>query len=168
MKNIDLLIEKYLGDTKVLIKKPKDCTDVEKNRFIELVISGGQNVESHVRNSFDKLIWVGLLYSGDEIVSVSSLKRGNSKPFERAGVEGESKNYLYEVGFSYTDKDSRGLGYNKLLKVALFKKIGNKGVYCTIRTTNKASILVNSKLGFKPLGKTYQGIVDPIQLMVKG
>lgn len=165
---VDLRLNRYITEStvKIFIKKPNDCSKEEKQSFIDLVVSGDQNTPSHVRNSFKRLIWVGLLYEDDEIKAVSSLKQGNFEPFDKAGVEEEADNYPYEVGFSFTDPSSRGKGYNKLLKKKLFDKVGNKGIYATIRVTNKESMIVNTKLGFEPLGQPYKGIVTNVQLMV--
>ena len=159
---------KYITEStvKILIKKPSDCTPKEKETFISLVVSGDQNAPARVKNSFNHLIWVGLLYEGDEIKAVSSLKEGNFEPFEMAGVENEIDNYPYEVGFSFTDPSSRGKGYNGQLKKKLFDKVNNKGIYATVRVNNKESLAVNKKLGFKPLGQPYEGLVTDVQLMV--
>lgn len=94
------------------------------------------------------------------------MKKGDFAPFDKAGVEDEADNYPYEVGFSFTDPSSRGKGYNKILKKKLFDKVSNKGIYATIRVTNKESMAVNTKLGFEPLGQPYKGIVTDVQLMV--
>lgn len=166
--SIDLILEKYLNEVKVVIKKPSECTKSEKDDFISLVLSGGQNNPNYVKNSFSELVWVGLLYVGNEVKSVSAIKHGrNIDIFKKAGVKSEANKYPYEVGFSYTDEDSRGMGYNKRLKVELFNKIGSKGIYCTIRTNNTESMIVNKKLGFEPLGIPYMGIVTTVQLMVR-
>lgn len=159
---------KYITEStvKILIKRPSDCTPKEKETFISLVLSGKQNTPSHVKNSFDDLIWVALLYDGNEIKAVSSLKEGSFEPFEMAGVEDEADNYPYEVGFSFTDPSSRGKGFNKMLKKRLFDKVTDGGIYATIRVNNKESMAVNKKLGFKPLGQPYRGIVTDVQLMV--
>ena len=155
------------ANVKIFIKKPSDCTSEEKRSFVDLVVSGDQNVPSHVRNSFNKLVWVGLLYEGDEIKAVSSLKKGNNvNIFDKAGVEEMASDYPYEVGFSFTSPSSRGKGYNTKLKKELFAKVGSKGIFATIRVTNKESMAVNKKLGFKPLGEPYAGIVTDVQLMV--
>jgi RimJ/RimL family protein N-acetyltransferase len=161
---------KYISEStiKILVKKPSDCSPEEKETFISLVLSGNQNTPSHVKNSFKHLIWIALLYEGDVIRAVSSLKEGNFEPFEKAGVEDEADNYPYEVGFSFTDPNSRGKGYNKQLKKKLFDKVNNKGIYATIRVTNKESMAVNKKLGFKPLGQPYEGLVTDVQLWVLG
>lgn len=148
------------------IKKPKECTPEEKKSFIDLVTSGNQNTPAHVRSSFNKLVWVGLLYEDGIIRAVSSLKKGNPDIFERAQSEDDPDDYPYEVGFSFTDPDSRGKGFNKTLKKELFDKVGNKGIYATIRVTNKESIVVNTKLGFRKSGIPYKGIVTDVQLWV--
>lgn len=166
MRYFDYIFESQ--SVKVFIKRPEQCTEKEKKTFIDLVISGKQNTESHVRNSFDELIWVGLLYDGDEIKAVSSLKDGDESVFNRAGVEDVADEYPYEVGFSFTDPNSRGKGYNTILKKKLFAKVGNRGIYSTIRINNTASIAVNKKLGFVPMGKPYRGIVTDVQLFVMG
>lgn len=156
------------NNIKILIVKPSQCTKEEKETFINLVTSGGQNVVSHVKSSFKKLIWVGLLYEDGDIKAVSSLKPQNKEIFINANVEDEMNKYPYEIGFSFTDPDSRGKGFNKKLKEKLFGKVGNKGIYATIRIDNKASISVNTKLGFKKLGKPWKGIVTDVQLWVLG
>jgi RimJ/RimL family protein N-acetyltransferase len=154
------------SNIKVFIKKPSDCSKEEKRNFIELVVSGNQNTPSHVRNSFNKLVWVGLLYEDDEIKAVSSLKKGDPDIFDRAESEEDPKDYPYEVGFSFTDHNSRGKGFNKILKKELFDKVGNRGIYATIRVTNKESMAVNTKIGFRPVGKPWKGIATDVQLWV--
>ncbi len=149
----------------IQIKKPSECTKEEKKTFISLVISGNQNAQEHVRKTFPKLVWVGLLYEGTEIKAVSSIKKGLSGVFERAGVSEIAKDYPYEVGFSFTSTDSRGKGYNVKLEKKLFSKISG-GIFCTIRVNNEASLAVHKKLGFKPVGKPYKGIVTDVLLLV--
>lgn len=163
LKYYDYIFEQQT--VRVYIKKPEQCTSKEKETFINLVISGNQNTVEHVKYSFDDLVWVGLLYDNGEIKAVSSLKEGDSSPFYRAGMEDIADEYPYEVGFSYTDPSSRGKGYNTTLKKKLFAKVGNRGIYATIRVNNKESMSVNKKLGFVPMGKPYKGIVTDVQLM---
>jgi RimJ/RimL family protein N-acetyltransferase len=164
MKFIQYLIEQ--SNVKIFIKKPSECSKEEKNAFIDLVVSGEQNTPDKVRSSFNKLVWVGLLYEGDEIMAVSSLKKQNKNIFNLADVPEETKNYPYEVGFSFTSPLSRGKGYNRMLKKELFSKVGNKGIYATIRVNNKESMAVNAKLGFRKLGTPWTGIVTDVQLWV--
>lgn len=152
---------------RVFIKKPTQCTPQEKETFLELVLSGDQNDPSYVKNTFPHLHWVGILYEDMEIRAVSSLKLGrNFEVFEMAGVGDMAKDYPFEVGFSYTSPTSRGRGFNKMLKKELFSKVGNKGIFCTVRVTNKASLAINKSLGFRPVGEPYEGLVVPVQLMV--
>lgn len=164
MRYIDYIINESM--IKTFIKRPYECTSSQKKTFIDLVLSGNQNTVAHVKDSFDDLVWVGLLFENSEIKAVSSLKKGDSKPFSRAGVEEIAYEYPYEVGFSYTSPSSRGSGFNTTLKKRLFEKVGNRGIYCTVRVDNKASIAVNKKLGFVPVGDTYRGIVTDVQLFI--
>ena len=152
--------------TNVIIKKPNQCTKEEKITFVDLVISGNQNREEHVLKTFRSLVYVGFLYENDEIMAVSSIKKGRTISFEKAGVPDEAENYPYEVGFSFTSPKSRGKGYNTILKKKMFSKIKGYGVYATIRIDNKASLSVNKKFGFTELGEPYQGIVTDVKLLV--
>ena len=166
MRLLDYIIEKD-ENVRVVIKKPSECTPDEKKKFLELVLTGGQNVASYVKASFRKLVWIGLLYEGEEIKAVSSIKTGRSELiFDAAGAEEDADDYPYEVGFSYTSESSRGMGYNQKLKKELFKKVGNKGIYATIRVNNKESAAVNIKLGFRKAGEPYEGVEVPVQLWV--
>ena len=161
-------LNQFINETTVniVIKKPNQFTKEEKKVFIDLVLSGNQNTPSHVKNTFPKLVWVALLYEGNEIKAVSSLKKGKTDAFENAGVPELADKYPYEIGFSYTSEDSRGKGYNSLIKKKLFNKVSGSGIFGTIRITNKASIIANTKLGFKVVGGSWQGIVTKLKLYV--
>jgi len=164
-----LRLQQYIteqSNVKIVIQKPSECSLEDRQKFIDLVVSGDQNTPAHVKNSFKELIWVGFLFEGSAIKAVTSLKEGDFDIFRKAGVEDYADDYPYEVGFSFTDPSSRGKGYNTLLKKKLFVKVNNQGIYATIRVTNKASLIVNKKLGFVPLGTPYKGIVTDVQLMV--
>jgi RimJ/RimL family protein N-acetyltransferase len=166
MRLINYIIESD-NNLEVFIKKPSECTPEERKRFLDLVNSGGQNVASYVKASFKKLVWVGFLYVGEEIKAVTSIKTGrNEMIFDAADAEEDFNDYPYEIGFSYTSEDSRGLGYNTILKKAIFKKVGNKGIYATIRVNNTASAIVNQRLGFRKAGVPYEGVDVPVQLWV--
>lgn len=165
MRLQNFVFEQNVG-VHIVIQRPYQCSKEEKDTFINLVLSGKQNTEMHVVSSFDNLIWVGILYENGVIRAVSSLKEGDEEIFERANVPELADDYPYEVGFSFTDPTSRGKGFNTKLKKALFSKVGNRGIYATIRVNNHASIAVNKKLGFKSVGIPYQGIVTDVQLMV--
>jgi RimJ/RimL family protein N-acetyltransferase len=165
MRLSNFVFEQNVG-VRIVIQRPYQCSKEDKTTFINLVLSGKQNTESHVISSFDDLVWVGILYEDNVIRAVSSLKHGDEELFDRAGVPELADHYPYEVGFSFTDPTSRGKGFNTKLKKALFAKVGNRGIYATIRVNNKASLAVNKKLGFANVGKPYRGIVTDVQLMV--
>jgi RimJ/RimL family protein N-acetyltransferase len=165
MRLSNFVFEQNMG-VRIVIQRPYQCSKEEKDTFINLVLSGKQNTEMHVVSSFDNLVWVGILYEDGIIRAVSSLKDGDEELFYRAGVPDLADDYPYEVGFSFTDPTSRGKGFNTKLKKALFAKVGNRGIYATIRVNNTASLAVNKKLGFKNVGTPYRGLVTDVQLMV--
>lgn len=165
-------LEDYISESvDIIVKKPADCTPEERKKFVDLVVSGGQNISSYVRSAFRNLVWVGFAYVDGEIKAVSSIKKGFvDDTFEAAGVEEVADDFSYEMGFSFTEEGSRKLGYSNQIKKELLKRVGNKGVYSTVRTNNKASIIAIKKLGFEPLGEPYQGLLGDytVQLMVLG
>lgn len=167
MKDCDCTSE---SQPKVEIKKPEQCTKTEKEEFIKLAESAGQNRKGTPRRRFDELVWVGLLSEGDDIKSISSLKEGDREVFRQAGFKDKAGDY-YEVRFSFTKCNSRKKGYNKKLNKELFEKAKNddKRLYCTIRKGNDPSIATFKSLGFKEEGNPYKGIETDVyvQLFIK-
>jgi hypothetical protein len=98
-------------------------------------------------------------YLDKELACVSSIKIPDTgyknRIFKSASIKSESKLYSFELGYSMTKEKHRGNGYNFKLNSALLSKLELSKVYAT--TANPRMIHLLKKLGFKRIGKSFEG-----------
>lgn len=150
-------------------KKPKDCSDIERGLFRDLVLLGGEVIQEGFNqriNNAERLIFCR---QGETIVGVAGLKRPD--PFYRDGVARKSgldlseKHWPFEFGWAFICPGARGhhLSY-RLVECALDGI--NCGVYSTSRADNKRMHSALCKGKFIQAGKDYPAIDNPGDIYV--
>lgn len=143
----------------ISVLAPNDCTEEELASFFRLVEEGRQVNVKTLMNRIKSAKLLAFGYVDKELICVSSIKIPDigykKRIFKSASLESESKLYAFELGYSMTKEKHRGNGYNFKLNSTLLSKLGLSKVYAT--TANKGMIHLLKKLGFKRIGKSFEG-----------
>lgn len=116
------------------IREPKNCTPDELAKFMELAIEGGQVSAEGLQNRIRNCKYLGFHYEGDELVAISAVKQKDVQRVKRtqakAGIE-EINPPLLELGYSYTRKNFRKRGLNRIVKDTLLERVKGERIYAT-------------------------------------
>lgn len=142
------------------VETPDNFTQEEKNDFVVLLIKQGQvaNPNIHKVNASD---YICLVYANEKPIGIGAIKNVYNRPFDYADVPDLKQTYKKELGYLYVDNTQinfRGLGIGKTITKLLLSKIGNDNIFATTdEDDNNVMKGILKGLGFKKVGKTYEG-----------
>ncbi|MFW0717528.1 hypothetical protein [Pedobacter sp. N23S346] len=108
--------------------------------------------------------FLGFCYLGKRLVGISAIKRPSRfyvKQIQlKAGIERNANDFIFEVGYSFTEADVRRVGISSTLKGMLQDKIMHyHGMIFSTTATPSSQRYLKSK-GFSACGSPYQGNFD--------
>ena len=144
---------------KILVKKPKDCTDEELTKFRQLVQFGGQVEPNGLADRILNCRFLGLCFINDDLVGVSAIKQPSEiktkRIKERAKIHNETLPQ-FELGYSVTKVEFRGQKINSRLNDKLLEEMDKNGIiYATTNNNAMRNFLISR--GFKRLGESFEG-----------
>lgn len=144
---------------KFYIKRPQECSELEIDEFIQLILDGGQVDTRFLMNRIKNAKFLAFCYVNEELVSISSIKVPDigykNRIFRSSAIETEANLHSFEIGYSVTQEKHRGNGYNFKLNRELLTKLEKCKIYAT--TANSGMIRLLKKLDFKSIGVKYKG-----------
>src|SRR5229473_564528 len=122
-------------------RRPVECSEEQLASFKRFVLAGGevrsQGLDKRIRNA--EWLTFAFDHSGT-LVGIGALKRPvnpyKSNVFRMAGLEGYSKNYLYEIGWIFVSPNSRDQGYCTTIVKEILNLTANESLYATSRADN--------------------------------
>lgn len=152
------------------IKKTKDCTPDEINNFYELAKKAEQvdivGLLNRIRNS--RLL--AFCYNKGSLVGISAIKKPNDnykkRTFTKAGIENESSNFKFELGYSFTENKFRGKQISYELNKQLISELLDENIFAITANPGMKNIL--TKTGFTEIGNTYKGKHNIEELQIFG
>ena len=114
-----------LEEYKFKIKRPLDSTELEIDRFHDLVRKGGKVQKRGLKKRIQNCALLGYCYYKDEIVGVSAIKIPlNSYKvsiIEKSKIDRKPEELNFEIGYSFTEIKHRKKGINKRkVKTAIY------------------------------------------------
>jgi hypothetical protein len=149
---------------KKYVKKPSDCTDFEIDSFYFLVLKGKKVQKKGLKERIFNCELLAFYKLNESIVAISAIKRPEEsyrkKIIEKANLDRDYKDLLFEIGYSFTEENFRKNGFNSALKLLLLNSLKNlKGIlFSTTAISSSQKFL--EKNGFVNLGIPYDGKND--------
>lgn len=107
---------------------------------------------------------LGFCYLGKRLVGISAIKRPAksyvNQIHTKAGIDRNAEDFVFEVGYSYTEPDVRRTGISSTLKGMLQDKIRHYSGKIFSTTATPSSQRYLKAIGFMPCGNPYQGNFD--------
>ena len=161
--------ERYSSD----IKKPKDCSKDEIDRFVALVSRGGE-VSDGIEGRIIKAQALGFVKYDKYPVGVAAIKRPlkayREKVFEKSGSELNKDDFLLELGWVYLKENHRNKGLMTPLIEEMLSSVDGRAIFATTRNSNVVMIQLLEHFGFKQSGSCYRSVKHPdetLRLYVK-
>ncbi len=140
------------------VTHPTQCTDAEIENIYRLLLNGGQVSPEGLMDTVLNCKKLGLCTLEDKIIGIIGLKELLESErryiFKSCGVEHLLNQYIYELGFGYTDPNFRGQGILNKLADLVMANI-TTGVYGTTSIPTIKKML--ERWHFKKVGKSYLG-----------
>jgi len=144
----------------IYVKRPKECSDSELENFSALVKKGGQVSERGLGALIKKAHLLGFGYCEKVLVAIAAIKvprqTYKERVFQKASSEENTGNYVFELGWCYTEPQYRGQGICQRLIEQLLRqqKEYRKSIFAT--TVSEAMKIILNKYGFIELGQPYE------------
>jgi hypothetical protein len=147
---------------KIIIKRPKLCSQDELLKFKNLVLEGGQVNAVGLDEKIKDCEYLGFCYVGNELASIAAIKNKESSYFiglcAKASAETPKEIPRYELGYCFTNHHHRGKKYNSRLNDALLDKIKGKSIFATTAHDSMHNYFINRN--FIRLGNPYDGVYN--------
>ena len=143
-----------------LILSPTDCPKDKFDSFIELIGKGDEVISHNLKNRVENAKLLAFSYEDRKLVGVGAIKNPartyKEKTFNKAGYKKEEKNFKYELGYIFVEKEYRKKRIGKKIFTALKDKVDISTVFATVRSDNKIMKSFLEKYGFVKLGRSYK------------
>jgi predicted GNAT family N-acyltransferase len=154
-----------------IIKKPQDCSTLELDEFISLVIEGGQVDNTGINNRVKNSLSLGFVYSAEKkLIAVAAIKipteHYKSEVFRKSKTLENSSEYFLELGWIYVSESYRGQGISQNLCSELIQN-ANQPTFATTACDNVPMQSVLVKLGFEKSGQPYLGNNRSLDLFLR-
>ncbi|MGC4100877.1 hypothetical protein [Ferruginibacter sp.] len=141
---------------RILIIPPSGLSSVQRSKLIDHIAAGEEVNKDYVEIGLPRSQLVGLMLSGDEIISSAVFKNPlasyTDKVFRKAKVDG-ALNYRYELGYIATNRKFERKGFCQGLFKAFFPHINHLNFFATSRKPSMIHIL--QKFGMESTGEIY-------------
>jgi len=156
----------------LVMKRPQECTDREIDRFVRLLLAGGQvdhrNLKETVIAHGSRLAFA---FVGDLIVGIAAVKKPARhyviNVFQKAHVAIHAVYYELEIAWCCTAPEYRGRGLCRRLIGRLLNEVSGRNFFSTTVATNEAMIKIFTGFDFEKFGRVFDGRSEPIQLLTR-
>jgi GNAT superfamily N-acetyltransferase len=154
----------------VYVRTPHEATEIERERLVDLVVSGGGLTEQAVRAGIPRAEALVFCTVGQRVVGVAALKV--PKASYREGLARRSTagvppaRFPLELGYVAVDPGwrRRGLGSFLCAEIAILAR--GRGLLATTGADIMRDVIL-PKLAFRPAGSSWQGQTEPLTLMLR-
>lgn len=154
----------FLASSIIAIKRPCDCSLAELYYFFLLLKKGNKVSLTDLSQKIYNCEFLGFCYFDKRLAGISAIKRPAKLYIEqihvKAGVKRDAADFIFEIGYSYTEPDARRIGISSTLKGLLQDKIMHCDGMIFSTTATPSSQRYLKTAGFKPCGNPYQGSFD--------
>lgn len=144
----------------VAARAGSEFSSAEHQNFIDFVLLGGEVPEATLRRNVPVAPRLVFLREGGQLHGVAALKTpiGTYRAAirQKAGINVDSDEYPFELGYVFVDPRTRGRGYAKVLVDAALGASDGSGVFATSREDNVAMHRTLLGNGFTRAGEPYQ------------
>lgn len=144
-----------------IVKPSKDLTQDEITQFRILLDKQGQVDSSE--GKAERCFKICLVKLDEKTIGIGALKQVYKSPFDYAKVPEIKKNYNYELGYLFVDKDAinanfQGLGIGKYITKLLLNGLQKENVFATTEyAENNPMYHILKSFDFNCIGDTYKG-----------
>ncbi len=147
--------------TKLIVKRPSDCSIGEIVEFENLVKSGGEVIHSHLRDRIMRAEYLIFLQGHDrKILGVAALKHSEAqyreKVFRKAGSVQDPDKFELEIGWIYVIEECRGQGFSLPLLEKAIKLSQSRAFFATTREENVQMNRTNVRCGLERSGNAFK------------
>lgn len=146
------------------VKEPVKCSDKEIAAFYEEVKKGGKVLLQGLTERIKNCELLAFCYYENSLIGVSSIKRPNpnyvADIIKKSKIDRNVDELVFEIGYSYTERDFRRNGISKELKSKLLEQMKSRKGTIFSTTAIKSSQTFLEENGFKKFGKSYDGEND--------
>src|SRR5712692_5874316 len=141
-------------------KRPSECSNRELKEFETLERKGDEVSARGLSNLIRRSEWLVFLYEGAEtLVGIAALKNPRDaykrKVFRKACSSENPADFVYEIGWLFVEKKSRGRKLSRRLLQTAVELAPNQKVYATTRENNVEMNKTNRRCGFMVSGFPY-------------
>jgi len=149
-----------MKDYEVILKIPKECSEVEIADFVSLVLAGGQVIARGLEDRVRRAECISFLRYRSCFVGVAGLKRPSqnhrSDVSRWSGFALPEESYPFELGWVFILPSARGQKLSLPLCAPLVKSACSHGMFATSKTDNRGMHNTLETLGFVSAGAPYQ------------
>jgi ribosomal protein S18 acetylase RimI-like enzyme len=166
------MCEKRRSLFQTTVKKPDECTQLEIDDFVELILDGAQVDARHLKQTViahgSRLAFARV---GEFIAGIAAVKRPSRhyviNVFKKAQAPNYAVNYELEIAWCCTAPKYRGRGICGHLVGNLFHEYSDRNFFATTTARNEAMIKIFTTFGFEKIGRPFRGRAEPIQLLTR-
>ena len=141
-----------------VINNPLEFSEYERTAF-ERLVKCGQEVQSQTLSELiTEAAYLAFHYINNELVAIGAIKRPHESykryVFTAAGSDNSPADFIFELGWLYTEPNFRKRGISKDIVSQLLAKVPQKAIYATTRHVYIVSFL--EKFGFIKSGSCYK------------
>lgn len=143
----------------VIVKKPSECSQVELQDFLSLVLAGGEvttaGLPERVRNA-QHLVF---LTEANCLKGIAAVKNPaidyRRWVFKKAHASVSDMEFPVELGWVFVLPSSRGAGFSHMLLKAALSTVSGSGIFATSRSDNTPMHKALKTTGFSCHGTEY-------------
>mgnify|MGYP000029125630 FL=1 len=153
---------------RTIVKEPNQCSEIEIEKFIQLVVEGGEVSTVGLRNRIKKAKNLIFIEQDSQCVAIGAVKVPNleykNKVFMKAGVTQFTK-FMHELGWIYVTEAARGKGHGRNLVFSALRCIPG-ACFATTREDNESMHKLFNEFKFSKAGKPYKSQSGDHQLVL--
>ena len=149
-----------MNEYEVLLKIPKECSEVEIADYVSLVLAGGEVIARGLEDRVRRAECISFLRFESCFVGVAGLKRPSpnhrSEVSRWSGFALPEESYPFELGWVFILPSARGKKLSLPLCAPLVETGGSHGIFATSKTDNYGMHITLQKLDFVSEGAAYK------------
>ena len=139
--------------TRIVQKRPSDCSEAELVAFEALVKKGGEVAVEGLTERIKRAERLVFLYLETALAGVGALKRPadsyRTGVFQKSHSPETAGDFIFEAGWIVVDEPFRDRKYSRVLLDAILKLAGGQPVYATTREGNEPMRRTNVRFGLQ-------------------